>query len=78
MPLFAVPGLVWHAGYLVAACGNELSDPGIEPAPPALKGKVLTTGQQGKFRKGESLKETFYTRYCTKSDALCQSHWEQC
>ena len=46
MPLFAVPGLVWHAGYLVAARGNELSDPGIEPAPPALKGKVLTTGQQ--------------------------------
>ena len=30
------------------ACGILAPRPGIEPAPPALQGKVLTTGPQGK------------------------------
>jgi len=31
------------------ACGIIAPQPGIEPAPPALEGKVLTTGPPGKF-----------------------------
>ena len=31
------------------ACGILASWPGIEPAPPALEGKVLTTELPGKF-----------------------------
>ena len=30
------------------ACGILAPQPGIEPAPPALQGKVLTTGPSGK------------------------------
>ena len=30
------------------ACGILAPRPGIEPAPPALEGEVLTTGQPGK------------------------------
>ena len=30
------------------ACGILAPPPGIEPAPPALEGKVLTTGPPGK------------------------------
>ena len=31
------------------ACGILAPRPGIKPAPPALEGEVLTTGQPGKF-----------------------------
>ena len=31
------------------ACGILASWPGIDPAPPALEGEVLTTGLPGKF-----------------------------
>ena len=30
------------------ACGISASQLGIEPAPPALEGKILTTGPPGK------------------------------
>ena len=33
------------------ACGIIAPQPGIEPAPPALEGKVLTTGPPGKSQK---------------------------
>ena len=32
-------------------CGILAPRPGIEPTPPALEGKVLTTGLPGKFLK---------------------------
>ena len=38
----------WAFGY--EACGILAVQPGIEPAPPALKGEVLTTGPPGKFQ----------------------------
>ena len=33
------------------ACGILAPQPGIEPAPPALEGKILTTGPPGKSPK---------------------------
>ena len=36
----------WIFGHV--ACGTLAPQPGIEPIPPALEGKVLTTGQPGK------------------------------
>ena len=41
------------------ACGILASWPGIEPAPPALEGKVLTTGPPGK----PPLKFTFISKF---------------
>ena len=38
------------------ACGILASQPGIEPAPSAMEGKVLTTGPPGK-----SLADEFFT-----------------
>ena len=32
------------------ACGIRVPRPGMEPAPPALEGEVLTTGSPGKSR----------------------------
>ena len=32
-----------------AACGLFIPQTGMEPAPPALEGKILTTGPPGKF-----------------------------
>ena len=40
------------------ACGILACRPGIEPAPPALEGEVLTTGPPGK-----SLVSTFKTQF---------------
>ena len=34
---------------LLLACGTLAPQPGIEPVPPALEGKVLTLGPAGKF-----------------------------
>ena len=39
--------MFWFFGH--EACGVLASQPGIKPAPPALEGKVLTTGPPGKF-----------------------------
>ena len=39
------------------ACGVFALQPGIEPAPPELEGKVLTTGRPGKSPAGKSEKE---------------------
>ena len=41
------------------ACGILAPRPGIEPAPPALEGEVLTTGLPGK-----SLSHLFYLWFC--------------
>ena len=38
--------MFWFFGQ--EACGILASRPGIEPAPPALEGEVLTTGPPGK------------------------------
>ena len=38
--------MFWFFGY--EACGTLAPWPGIEPAPSALEGKVLTTGPPGK------------------------------
>ena len=38
--------MFWFFGH--EACGILAPRPGIEPAPPALEGKVLTTGPPGK------------------------------
>ena len=38
--------MFWFPGH--EACGILAPWPGIEPAPPALEGKVLTTGLSGK------------------------------
>ena len=35
--------------WVCEACGILTPRPGIEPAPPALEGEVLTTGLPGKF-----------------------------
>ena len=43
--LAVVRGLSCHT-----ACGILVPRPGIEPAFPALEGRFLTTGPQGKFR----------------------------
>ena len=40
--------MFWFFGH--EACGILTSQPGIEPTPPALEGKVLTTGQSEKFQ----------------------------
>ena len=37
--------MFWYFGH--EACGILAPQPGIEPAPPALEGKVLTTDRQG-------------------------------
>ena len=41
--------LVGCLGSCPVACGILVLQPGIEPTPPALEGKVLTTGPPGKF-----------------------------
>ena len=38
--------MFWLSGH--EACGILAPQPGIEPSPPALEGKVLTTGPPGK------------------------------
>ena len=38
--------MFWYFGH--EACGILAPQPGIEPTPPALEGKVLTTGPPGK------------------------------
>ena len=38
--------MFWFSGR--EACGILAPQPGIEPAPPALEGEVLTTGSPGK------------------------------
>ena len=38
--------MFWFFGH--EACGILAPQPGIEPAPPALEGEVLTTGPPGK------------------------------
>ena len=38
--------MFWFFGH--EACGNLSPQPGIEPTPPALESKVLTTGPPGK------------------------------
>ena len=40
--------IIWFFGR--EACGIPTPRPGIEPAPPALEGEVLTTGPPGKSR----------------------------
>ena len=45
--------MFWFFGH--EACGVLVPQPGIEPTPPALEGKVLTTGLPGKSL--ESFKE---------------------
>ena len=45
--------MFWFLGR--EACGILAPRPGIEPAPPALEGQVLTTGPPGKSRLCHSL-----------------------
>ena len=48
---------LWHTGSVVAVCrlsfpeASEIlvSQPGIQPTPPALEGRFLTDGPPGKF-----------------------------
>ena len=51
--------MFWFFGH--EACGILTPQPGIEPAPPALEGKVLTTGPPGK------------SPFLFKNDVLIQS-----
>ena len=44
----------WFSGH--EACGVLAQHPGIEPEPPALEGKVLSTGQPGKSQNTHFLK----------------------
>ena len=45
--------MIWFFGH--KACGILAPWPGIEAAPPASEGKVLTIGPPGKFRKQKIL-----------------------
>ena len=48
------------------ACGILVPQPGIEPAPPALKSKVLTTGPLGKSQE-DSLEDKAQHEGCWKA-----------
>ena len=69
MNLFQYCFWFWFFGY--KACGILTPWPGIEPAPPALEGKVLTTGPPGSLyiitlsekEEAEEKKSHFHVRF---------------
>ena len=54
---FSVVSVLWFYGFWFFFCHKTsrvlVPQPGIEPSPPALEDKVLTTGPSGKSQKGD-------------------------
>ena len=57
--------LVYTLRFGHEACGILPSQPGLEPAPLALEGEVLTTGPWGKSLS-MAFKDTFDLKMCTQ------------
>ena len=44
---YSIASVLCFGFFVSEACGILAPQPGIKPTPPALEGKVLTTGPQG-------------------------------
>ena len=61
--------------FVSEACDILAPQPGIEPAPPALEGEVLTTGPPGKFPPPHTL-VLFLLLLSSSSRILSSQSWK--